>query len=58
MTPDWSLRDAGLRTLAAPPALPAVLPGSGFVDPATADIVQVLPAGVHPAQGRQRAGVF
>ena len=49
MTPDWSLRDAGLRTLAAPPALPAVLPGSGFVDPATADIVQAHLDNVLPA---------
>ena len=38
MTPEWSLRDAGLRTLAAPMSLPPVLPGPGFVDPATADI--------------------
>lgn len=49
MTPDWTLRDAGLRTLPAPSALPAVLPGSGFVDPATADIVQAHLDNVLPA---------
>ena len=49
MTPEWSLRDAGLRTLAAPLALPPVLPGSGFVDPATADIVEAHLDNVVPA---------
>ena len=49
MTAEWSLRESDLRTLAAPPALPAVLPGSGFVDPVSSDIVlthldNVLPA--------------
>ena len=49
MTPEWSLRDAGLRTLAAPMSLPPVLPGPGFVDPATADIVEAHLDNVVPA---------
>ena len=49
MTPEWSLRDAGLRTLAAPVSLPPVLPGSGCVDPATADIVEAHLDNVVPA---------
>ncbi|GGH95983.1 SIS domain-containing protein [Arthrobacter liuii] len=48
MTAESSLREVDLRTLTAPPALPAALPAT-FVDPASADAVRshldnVLPA--------------
>jgi D-sedoheptulose 7-phosphate isomerase len=58
VTPEWSLRDAGLRTLAAPVAPPAVLPGPRFVDPVTADIVQAHLDNVMPALDslRQQSG--
>ncbi|MFF2346367.1 SIS domain-containing protein [Pseudarthrobacter sp. NPDC058119] len=49
MTANPSLRDAGLGTLTAPPALPAVLPGATFVDPASADAVRAHLDNVLPA---------
>ncbi|MDQ0729708.1 D-sedoheptulose-7-phosphate isomerase [Arthrobacter sp. B1I2] len=49
MTAEWSLREADLRTLTAPPALPAVIPGATFVDPASADAVRTHLDNVLPA---------
>lgn len=49
MTAEWSLRETDLRMLAAPPALPAALPGSGFVDPVSSDIVLTHLDNVMPA---------
>jgi len=43
------LREADLRTLMVPPALPAVLPGATFVDPASADAVRTHLDNVLPA---------
>ncbi|WP_457947936.1 D-sedoheptulose-7-phosphate isomerase [Pseudarthrobacter sp. alpha12b] len=44
-----SLRETDLRTLTAAPALPAVLPGATFVDPASADAVREHLDNVIPA---------
>ncbi|TLM75140.1 SIS domain-containing protein [Pseudarthrobacter sp. NamB4] len=49
MTAEWTLREADLPALATAPALPGVLPGSGFADPASADIVQTHLDNVVPA---------
>ena len=49
MTANPSLRDAGLGTLTAPPALPALIPGATFVDPASADAVRTHLDNVLPA---------
>ncbi|HKU02837.1 MAG TPA: SIS domain-containing protein [Arthrobacter sp.] len=49
MTANPSLRDAGLGTLNAPPALPALIPGATFVDPASADAVRTHLDNVLPA---------
>ena len=49
MTPESSLREADLQTLATPAALPAVLPGATFVDPASADAVRIHLDNVVPA---------
>lgn len=46
---DSNLREADLRTLISPPALPAVLPGATFVDPASADAVRTHLDNVVPA---------
>ena len=44
-----NLREADLRTLMTPPALPAVIPGATFVDPASADAVRLHLDNVLPA---------
>jgi len=44
-----NLREADLRALMVPPALPAVLPGATFVDPASADAVRTHLDNVLPA---------
>lgn len=49
MTANPSLRNAGLGTLTAPPALPALIPGATFVDPASADAVRTHLDNVLPA---------
>ncbi|TLM81631.1 SIS domain-containing protein [Pseudarthrobacter sp. NamE5] len=49
MTAEWSLREADLPALATAPTLPGVLPGSGFADPASADVVQTHLDNVMPA---------
>ena len=46
---DSNLREADLHTLVVPPALPAVLPGATFVDPASADAVRAHLDNVVPA---------
>lgn len=45
MTAEWSLRETDLRTLASPPPLP----GSGFVDPVSSDVVLTHLDSVVPA---------
>jgi D-sedoheptulose 7-phosphate isomerase len=49
VTAEWSLREADLRALATPPALPAMLPGATFADPASADVVRAHLDNVLPA---------
>lgn len=49
MTAEWSLKEADLRALATPPALPAAMPGAAFVDPASADAVRIHLDNVLPA---------
>ncbi|MGX5716099.1 D-sedoheptulose-7-phosphate isomerase [Arthrobacter sp. MAHUQ-56] len=49
MTAEWSLREADLRALTTPPALPAVLPGATFVDPDSAGAVHAHLDSVLPA---------
>ncbi|WP_258804648.1 D-sedoheptulose-7-phosphate isomerase [Pseudarthrobacter sp. NS4] len=49
MTAEWSLREADLRALTTPSALPGVLPGSAFVDAASADAVRIHLDNVLPA---------
>jgi D-sedoheptulose 7-phosphate isomerase len=44
-----NLREADLRTLMTPPALPAVIPGATFVDPDSADAVRTHLDNVVPA---------
>jgi D-sedoheptulose 7-phosphate isomerase len=49
VTAESSLREADLRTLATPAALPEVLPGAAFVDPDSADAVRIHLDNVVPA---------
>ena len=49
MTAESSLREADLQTMSPPAALPAVLPGATFVDPASADAVRIHLDNVVPA---------